>query len=70
MGLILYPVKTEEGLGVRARAEGEGGTIGDFFRIVEPGEELFGIPYDDLLRAATEGDGTIEVPDDDGEENA
>jgi hypothetical protein len=39
------------------REEAPGGAIGDSMRIVRPGESLYGISYDDLLK---HGEGAME----------
>ena len=50
--LAVYP--EEKVIEVRARAEGEGGMVGDLNEEVHPGESFLGWTYDELLRL---GDG-------------
>jgi hypothetical protein len=45
---------------VQARLEGPGGVVGDLVRDVRPGDELFGLTYEQL---AALGDGAHDVGD-------
>jgi len=56
--LYLSEVQEDGAIIVQARAEGDGGIIGDAEFRVFPGGEVFGVPYETLRENAP---GTVEV---------